>query len=726
MGSYARIVVFIVCTTFVSSSAGIAFAQQGVASSVAESSSTARQLTFDAPVIEVLASRIEHNPAGRTIGEVGRDQIGTREAFNLKDLMETTPGVSFKQSNGPRDVTISIRGSGAKTSFGINNIKTYEDWFPTTQSDGLSRTDINDPNAYEGIDIIRGPSSSLYDNYALGGVVNFRSRRGRDIDGVDVGSSYGSHGYWNDYVHAGGQSKELEYALFASGIGSQGYIQHSDFHTYTQNFTAVYTPDDKRRVIFKFLNNDLRSNVPSRLTLDQLHADPSQQGTVNVTGVGSVTPERAAQSRHDRRTIVGARYEYQYDPGTSMRLMGAYDVKDIYQTFGTISQNINPNFHHYADVTHEGEFLGRPSRAIIGEFFNHMDVRSDSFLNLADFNGTTGALNAQTRGYHQNMGGRLRGEWDATDRLTAILGAGVESSLIKANVQNRTAAETYTRIDVDRHLWNAAPEAALVFKARPDLTVHGRVAMGYGTPSISQLSTGSNGLPGNNTALKPQRNLGFELGAVGKALATLEFDAATYYEVFYNEFVTASPGAGLSSFTTNAPRADHRGVELTGTWRPWRAAYWSNSYTFNDAVYKTFNETIGPGVVIDRSGQKVPGVERQLLNSRLGLETAARSGAWIEANWVPPYYLNNSNTLRAPEAVVFNLNAHYTRPLKGDWLKQLTAYFEIHNLVDRKVVGSAVVVSDSPTDTPATIASGKQAFFEGEPLSFYGGLKLSF
>jgi iron complex outermembrane receptor protein len=702
----------------------LAAALSPAAAQVAPSSSPV--VVVDIPDLEVLASRIEHNPAGRSISKIGREQIGTREAFSLKDLMETTPGVTFKQSNGPRDITISVRGSGAKTSFGIGNIKTYEDWFPTTQSDGLSRTDINDPNAYEGIDVIRGPSSSLYDDYALGGVVNFRSRRGRDIDGVDAGSSYGSHGYWNDYLHAGGASKELEYALFASGIGSDGYIRHSDFRTYTQNFTAVYTPDEKRRIVFKFLNNDLRASVPSRLTLDQLGADPFQSGTTNVTGVGVVSAEQAGQSRRDRRTIVGARYEYQAAPATSLRFMGAYDVKDIDQTFGTISRNINPNFHHYADLTHEGTLAGRPLRTFVGEFFNHMDQRADSFRNLADFNGTTGALNSSSRGFIQNIGGRVREEWDAAERVTAIAGAGVESSQVKADVQSRTAAEVYSRVDVDRKFWNAAPEAALVYRPRRDLAVHARVGMGYGIPSISQLSTGPDGLPGNNTALKPQRNLGFELGLDGSPAGALDLSLTGYYEFFYNEFVTASPGAGLSSFTTNAPRADHRGVELLAVWKPLRPLYWSNSYTFNDAVYRTFNETIGAGVTLNRAGQKVPGVERSILNSRLGAETADKTGAWLETNWVAPYWLNNSNTLRAPDSVTLNANAHYTRPVRRSWLKSITLYAEVHNLLDRRVPGSAVVVSDLATDNPATIAATKQAFFAGEPRGYYAGLKASF
>jgi len=51
-----------------------------------------------------------------------------------------------------------------------------------TQPDGLSRSDLIDPRAYSAIDVIRGPSSALYGNYATGGAINFRTRPGRTIE----------------------------------------------------------------------------------------------------------------------------------------------------------------------------------------------------------------------------------------------------------------------------------------------------------------------------------------------------------------------------------------------------------------------------------------------------------------------------------------------------------------------------------------------------------------
>ena len=43
----------------------------------------------------------------------------------------------------------------AEVSKRIRNIQVFEDGFPVTQPDGLSRTDLTDPHAYGAIDVIR-------------------------------------------------------------------------------------------------------------------------------------------------------------------------------------------------------------------------------------------------------------------------------------------------------------------------------------------------------------------------------------------------------------------------------------------------------------------------------------------------------------------------------------------------------------------------------------------
>ncbi len=257
-------------------------------------------------------------------------------------MLRDSPGVSVKQGNGPRDLGISIRGSNARNGFGIRNLVIFEDGFPVTQPDGLSRSDLIDPRAYAAIDVIRGPSSALYGNYATGGALNFRTRPGGTIDGIEYGVDGGSFGYLNNYLAAGKKVGNFEASLFASDARGDGFIGNSWFNTQTVNFLATLqaTPDDRFTV--KFINNDLTTRLPIRSSLNQFYQNPFQQGcatgataapdagrcrcsTMALTdqtistdrGAGGAWPQR---SPDDRRRPLGTRFRQPDDMAQPVRI----------------------------------------------------------------------------------------------------------------------------------------------------------------------------------------------------------------------------------------------------------------------------------------------------------------------------------------------------------------------------------------------------------------------
>ncbi|RZM31567.1 MAG: Plug domain-containing protein, partial [Sphingomonas sp.] len=104
---------------------------------------------------------------GQTVTTIDDDVIRGVPATTIADLVKLSPGVAVIQGNGPRDIGLSIRGSNARNSFGARNIQVFEDDFPVTQPDGLAHFDLADPHAYGAVDVVRGPSSARYGNYAL-------------------------------------------------------------------------------------------------------------------------------------------------------------------------------------------------------------------------------------------------------------------------------------------------------------------------------------------------------------------------------------------------------------------------------------------------------------------------------------------------------------------------------------------------------------------------------
>jgi iron complex outermembrane receptor protein len=719
-----------------------------------------------APITPTAAREaLNQAPAGQTATTVDRSQFDNRPSFSVGDVLRDSPGISVKQGNGPRDIGISIRGSNARNGFGIRNLVIFEDGFPVTQPDGLSRSDLIDPRAYGAIDVIRGPSSALYGNYATGGALNFRTRPGGTIDGVEYGVDGGSFGYLNNYVAAGKKVGNFESSLFMSDARGNGYIGNSWFNTQTVNWlgTLQATPDD--RLTVKLINNDLSIRLPIRSSLNQFYQNPFQQGCANGTtaapGCGTVTlfnngfngtkdTETAVQAglgRNDRRTIVGGRWEHDFDNTTTWRTQFVFDDRNISQPTGTTSAIGDfPSYNYMTDVTKRGEIFGMDSTTFVGGWYNTLVASSDTRNVMPGGNATLGLLQSNTFSDTSNYGVRAREELKLLPNLTAIAGIGWETTNLKGintayayNTPNVPTA-TPTQIFADRQFQNTAPELALLYKFNSEWLLRGRVATGYGTPQVSNLFVLENGQNGNNTQLKAQKNLGYDLGVDWTPNNALKFSATAFYEFFKDELVTQATPANTpnTSFTFNAPRSEHRGVELAADWKFYPGWRFMAAYTYLDEVYTEYTEklTSAPNTFsFNRTGNKIPGISPNELTARIGYDELfgrlAGLGAFVEVQWKDSFYMDNANLLKAPGYELVNLNVHYKTDLLSDYFRSLSLYLEVRNVFDRTYVASANNISNSVTSggvqNPASVlANTTGSIYAGSPRAFVAGMKVAF
>ena len=709
------------------------------------------------------APNVLQQPAGQAVTAVTSEVVKEAPAFSVRDLLEWSPGVSLKQGNGPRDLGVSIRGSNARNGFGVRNIVMLDDGFPVTQPDGLSRTDLIDPHAYGAVDVYRGPSSTMFGNYATGGAINFRLRRGGEINGLDYGVEGGSFGYLNNYVMLGARSDKLEYSLFGSDVRGDGYISHSSFNTQTFNGIATYAPTPDDRITVKGINNFLFANLSVRLSLNQFLTNPFQRGCVVATvlapGCATVnlfrngfsaptvaqTADQAGLHRGtDRRSIVGTRWEHDFDNQTTMRTQFVFDDRNINQPTGATSAIGDfPSYNVISDITRRGQVFGFDVTHYAGLYYNTMDSSSDTVNVAPGGNATLGRITSNQAGLQFNMGARAREEIKFNEYWTGVAGIAVEKSGINAINTLYTypgGVTTVGLIPADRHFVNTAPEGALVFRPNAEWQFRGRVATGYGTPNLGQLFVTPAGVPGNNTQLQSQTNLGYDLGFDWTPSPTLRVSVTGFYEIFHNEQVTQSPGAGLQNFTSNAPRSIHQGVEIAADWRPLPGWRFLAAYTFLDQYYTDYVEQLSAGGLtrrFDRAGNKIPGISPNELSARLGYDQPTGwlqgLGGFVEVIWKDSFFMENANLLQAPGYEVVNLNLHYNREIADPYIKAMTLFFQVNNVFDTTYVASANNITNtiSPItglENPASVlaATGTGSIYAGSPRAFIGGLKLAF
>ena len=491
--------------------------------------------------VEPGAPNFLQQPGGQPETTVTRDYIKASPASAVDDLVLGSPGVDVKLGNGPRDYGLSIRGSNASNGFGVRNIVLMEDGFPVTQPDGLSRTDLIDPHAYSGVDVWRGPSSALFGDYATGGAMNFRLRRGSDINGFIAGSEAGSFGYLNNYFLMGGTNKgennqKFEGSLFASDQRGDGYISHFSYNTQTVNSLSTYSPTPDDRITFKFINNLLYTNLPIRLSLNQFQTNPFQSGctaaigaapgcaTINLFANGAngatiaQTAQQAGLDRNDRRTIGGIRWEHDLDNATTWRSQIVLDDRNISQpTSASSTVGDFPSYNIISDLTKKTTFLGLDATHYVGVYYNAEQSYGYTYNVAPGGNATLGAVTAYQAGLQENWGGRVREEVKFDEHWTGLVGFAAERGDIRGlnttfSYSSPSLAVTQVPIGANRNFLNMAPEAWLAYQATPEWRLRGRVATGYGTPNLAQLFVTPAGVSGNNTQLQAQTNIGYDVG----------------------------------------------------------------------------------------------------------------------------------------------------------------------------------------------------------------------
>jgi iron complex outermembrane recepter protein len=731
---------------------------------------------------------VYRDPPGQTETTIQTRHFQNESLQTVGDLLEYSPGVTINQGNSARDIVIQIRGSGARTTTGLSNIVVQEDGFNLTlPNGGGGYTLALDPHAYGAVDVYRGASSALWGNYAMEGAVNFRMRNGADINGVELGSEYGSFGSVQNWAIGGKKIGDFDLSLFASDVRGDGYINHTGYNTQTLDFKGTWSPTTTDRLTLKALQNDWFSYMGGRESWTQYMLNPWQRGygcnyltalnapfcvavqgaPVPANGIGgkpapSESPAEVGMHRHNTRDFVGLRYEHDFDNLTTWRSQASWDYNDYEQPTNPAWQSRGPVVAVNADtdITSHAPLFGMPATHYLGFIYNNAHQTQNSWF-VIPFNFNQGAVGAQAAAlntFQSDMGLRAREELAITKELTGVVGF----SSTWTKIYGVSDSYSYTKSLIVPQLgspeirdaqsyWNYAPEAALAWRINPEWQMRARYETAYATPSASSLFTTSAGVPGDNTSLKSQTSQGFDLGADWTpAGRNFTANVTLFNEWWRNEFLSQL-AANAVSYTSNIPASIHRGVEASVEWRPvegWRLV---GNYTFNDQFFQNLQDTVSGSTTttvkgvstttttilpIQRAGLKLPGVPSNVFTGRIAYDQPFGDfkglGGFVEYQYRGDSPLDNANLLWAPGYGIVNADIHYTRDLDNGEIKKFTIYFGVKNIFDRTYISSFPVVTDALfgaknlLQQPAAALSNSANVIPGSPRAFYVGARVKF
>ena len=636
-----------------------------------------RQASFDSPAAISAITR-------DTI-EAGGPQV------NLSEVLNRVPGISvLNRQNYAQDLQLSIRGFGARSTFGIRGVRLIVDGIPATMPDGQGQASSVALGSAARIEVLRGPLAQLYGN-AAGGVVQIFTQVDASAPTATVSTSAGPYGQGKLGLKFSGGSADDAVTLDLSRYRTSGYRDHSAARRDQLNAKWQHDagPDTRISLVANVLDQPL-SQDPLGLTRAQWEANPKQ---VDVAATRQDTRKSVGQQQ------LGAVFEHNLGEATSLtarvyvgsrNLDNALSVPLAAQQAATSAGGIVAFDRGYgglgAQINHAVK-LGEGSalRLVGGIEVDRMRETRQGYINNA---GVQGALKRDERNEVANTdlfgqaGIDLNPAWSVVAglRSSQVSFKSADFFIVPGN-PNDSGGVDYRAIN---------PVAGVTWRATAAVNLYANVGRGFETPTFTELAYRTVGT-GLNTELKASRSRHAEVGAKWKPAPGQRVDLALFDIATRAEIVVNSNVGGRSTFK-NASRTHRVGAELSYAGQladDWRATLAVTGLRAKFA--DSFVSGAGAAAVTVPAGNRLPGTPSRSAFAELAWAPAQAWGGFnaaAELVYTGALYVNDVNDDAAPAATVFNLRAGLAQSV-GGW--SLTERLRIDNLANRRYAGSVVV-----------------------------------
>ncbi len=618
--------------------------------------------------ITITPARVEKSideiPAAVSI--VGQDdiQLGTQQ-LGLDESLGGVPGLfTLNRYNFAQDLRMSIRGFGARSSFGIRGIKIIVDGIPETLPDGQGSVDGIDLGSASSIAVIRGPSSSLYGN-ASGGAILVESEKGTPVPFANLRTTVGDFGFNNTQLKAGGESERLNYLVNLSDTTLDGYRDHSEYENTQLNTRLEAALKGGASLLATVHHTDQPvAQDPGSLTEEDANSDPEQARAQNETFDAG---EELEQTR------IGFRYKTGLDENRDFEARIYNTQRDFsnklpFENGGAVK--LDRDFSGAGLMfTLRGELAGRDNRLLLGVDYDRQDDDRRRFDNLS---GTLGALTFDQNEEVTSLGTYLQNETRLSDSVELTVGIRYDDIEFDVDDAFLDDGDDSGKVDLDQ----TSPMVGVSVDLGNDTRFYATISTAFETPTTTEFANPDGG-GGFNQSLDPQESTNYEIG-IKRRTATERFEVALFHIEVDDELTPFElPSQPGRTFFENAGSSTRNGLEAAYGRALTDHLDFNAAYTYSDFEFDRFTDADGD--VFD--GNQIPGVPDDLLY--LDLTWFGEDGYY--ATWDLVYtgelYADNANDTSVDSSQVSNLRVGFNGLYDG-W--EVAPFLGINNLFDEE------------------------------------------
>lgn len=653
----------------------------------------------DLQTVVVTATRVPQSSFDLpvSISSVGSDVLQSgRQEVNLSESLARVPGlVAQNRQNYAQDLQISIRGFGARSTFGVRGVRLYADGVPATLPDGQGQVSHFDLGSAGKVEILRGPFSSLYGN-SSGGVIALFTEDGAPgtrITGTVSDASFDARRY---ALKASGEAGRTNYVVDLSRFDTEGYREHSAAQRDIANAKVRFNLTENSRLTLVGNAQDLTADDPLGLTLAQLNADPDQAGTNAV-------------AFNARKTVKQQQLglNYSIDLGTADTLTttvyGGHRETVQFQAIPQANQTAATSAGGVIDLdrdywggdahwSHDFNLANGRAQITAGISYDKLDESRKGYQNFVGTTfGVLGTLRRNEENATYSFDQYVQAQWEPTEQW--LLLAGARNSKVRFNSQDLyivtgngddSGARTYTA---------TTPVAGVTFRANDKLSVFAAYGQGFETPTFNELAyrSVSGTQTGLNLGLSAARSRHYEIGVKTRPYAGIELNADLFRSDTRDELAVLANTGGRAVYQ-NVDDTRREGFEmelsakLAGGFSTALAYTWLRAEYENPFLTCTSVPCVPSTVPV---GNRIPGIpansayaEVAWKHPALGLSVA------LEGRYVDSIFTDDLNGLKTSSQTVANLSVGLEQTT-AQW--KFEEYLRIDNVADSDYVGSVIV-----------------------------------
>jgi len=575
------------------------------------------------------------------LGEVG---------LSLEETLRSLPGVvvhnRYNLSQGDR---ITLRGIGSRAPFGVRGIKIIQDGIPLTMADGQSQLNNVDLSSMGQVEVLRGPSSSLFGN-AAGGVITLQTQAPatRTLQ-IQPRFLTGSNGLYRWQTKASGRTDKLEYLVSLNSLWQEGFRDHSNSRATDINSVGRYTVSENLSVTSVFniydapylLNPSSLDKTTAATTPNSARGFVKNQGSGKRIrqGQGGVTLQYRGEN--DTRVDITA-----YGVGRSLFNLIPGRIIDLSRNGGGLrtlySRSIQLDAAQIRLTTGgDLEFLTDTRR----EWSNGgvSTVTSDgSLFDLVTFG---------AQGLNQDekvLGFGPFAELEISPHRQWIVTLGGRYDRYRFKVEDKLLTDGVDDSG-SRTMDQFSPMAGVTYRPHPFVSLYGNISSAFQTPTTTELSNQPNREGGFNPNLNPESLKGVEIGIKGGSQEQrLTWDAALFLFNIKDMVIPFQINDPTTEevFFRNAGKSRNRGFETKVAWSPLEALRLSLAYTYMSFEFDDFTVVRDVATIptwFQLAGNEIPGVPPQHLFA--GISYRHPNGPYGETNfqWIGGYFGNDFN-----------------------------------------------------------------------------------